>query len=190
MRLLRDYRITKLTDDVLEFTLSGVDTSIANALRRIMIAEVSRFSSFSRPGAFRGDSHSNRERKHICPLRRLYCTQTRSDSHSPCQRRPLHRHRRLLHVLRTELRSVHRKAGYKCRLWRRASSVMHRRREQAHQRDEQGPHLPQPQLCAGPHYRLERGIAGGRGHSHRCSGTGPGPACGVRGHFGNHTPWS
>lgn len=190
MRLLRDYRITKLTDDVLEFTLSGVDTSIANALRRIMIAEVSRFSSFSRPGAFRGDSHSNRERKHICPLRRLYCTQTRSDSHSPCQRRPLHRHRRLLHVLRTELRSVHRKAGYKCRLWRRASSVMHRRREQAHQRDEQGPHLPQPQLCAGPtspararNRWRERAFASLLWHR-------PGPACGVRGHFGNHTPWS
>ena len=33
-------RITELTDDTLKFTLSGVDISIANGLRRIMIAEV------------------------------------------------------------------------------------------------------------------------------------------------------
>ncbi|KNB46321.1 RNA polymerase [Blastocystis sp. subtype 4] len=33
-------RITELTEDTLKFTLRGVDASIANGLRRIMIAEV------------------------------------------------------------------------------------------------------------------------------------------------------
>lgn len=37
------FRITELTEDTIKFTLSGVDTSIANALRRIMIAEVPLF---------------------------------------------------------------------------------------------------------------------------------------------------
>ncbi|KAL0489048.1 hypothetical protein AKO1_013844 [Acrasis kona] len=33
-------RITKIKDDVCEFVLRNVDTSIANALRRVMISEV------------------------------------------------------------------------------------------------------------------------------------------------------
>ena len=40
------YRITELTEDRLKFTLSGVDTSIANGLRRIMIAEAPVFHIF------------------------------------------------------------------------------------------------------------------------------------------------
>ena len=39
-------RITELTDDTLKFTLSGVAISIANGLRRIMIAEVIRILDF------------------------------------------------------------------------------------------------------------------------------------------------
>ena len=33
-------KVTKLTDELIEFDLIGVDVSIANALRRILIAEV------------------------------------------------------------------------------------------------------------------------------------------------------
>lgn len=39
-------RITELTEDTLKFTLRGVDASIANGLRRIMIAEVCFGSKF------------------------------------------------------------------------------------------------------------------------------------------------
>ncbi len=36
-----DVKITNITEDTCNFTLSGTDVSMANALRRVMIAEVS-----------------------------------------------------------------------------------------------------------------------------------------------------
>lgn len=57
--------ITELTEDTLKFTLSGVDISIANGLRRIMIAEVCVCVYFQIVGSFRRNSYCNSERKHI-----------------------------------------------------------------------------------------------------------------------------
>ena len=52
--------VQRLTPSTIEFDLVGVDASIANALRRVMIAEVSRPGSDHRPLLTPGPHHGHR----------------------------------------------------------------------------------------------------------------------------------